>query len=208
MSPLDRNDIKISVLVGFIAGLLIIPTLHNIGVNLNFQKSVLAIAGLMIFTPTGYLIAYWLSRWWPVMIQFVKFGITGGLNSMIDFGVLNLLIYIFGIAGGIWYSVFKSISFAVAVTNSYFWNKYWVFSAGGGSSSGGKGQAIGEFIKFFLVNLVGFSINVGAASFIVNVIGTPAGISGPLWANIGAASSVFITLFWNFFGSKFIVFKR
>src|SRR3989338_5399214 len=127
MDSIVKKDIKISILIGFIAGLLIIPTLHNIGINLNLLKSVLAVAGLTIFTSAGYLVAYWLSRWWPVMIQFVKFGIAGGLNSMIDLGTLNFLIYFSGIAGGVWYSVFKSISFVVAVTNSYFWNKYWVF---------------------------------------------------------------------------------
>ena len=90
----------------------------------------------------------------------------------------------------------------VAVTNSYIWNKYWVFKA---SESGAGG---GEFVKFFLVNLVGFGINVGTASFIVNFIGVPAGISETLWANIGAVSAVFLTLFVNFIGMKFFVFKK
>ncbi len=136
------------------------------------------------------------------MIQFVKFGITGGLNALIYLGVLNLLINLTGIAVGIYYSLFVSIAFMVAVTNSYIWNKYWVFKA---SASGVGG---GEFAKFFLVNLVGFGINVGTASFIVNFIGVPAGISEALWANIGAVSAVFLTLFVNFIGMKFFVFKK
>ena len=202
MDYLNKKDLKIIILVGFIPGFLANPTHYNIGINLNFFRGILAVIGLTVFTSAGYLFACWLSQWWPVLIQFVKFGITGGLNFMIDFGILNLLIYISGITGGVWYSVFKSTSFVVAVTNSYFWNKFWVFRAGESGIGGG------EFVKFLLVNLVGFGINVGAASFIVNVIGAPAGIPGPLWANIGAASSIFVTLFWNFFGSKFIVFKK
>src|SRR3989344_576276 len=202
MGQLIKNDLKISILVGIIAGLLLLPILPNLGFNLNYAERLLAALVLAAFTPFGYLVAYWLSRWWPVMIQFIKFGITGGLNALIYLGVLNLLISATKIAAGFYYSLFVSIAFIVAVINSYLWNKHWVFKAGG--SGGGRG----EFIKFFLVNLVGFLINVGAASLVVNVIGAPAGVSEPLWANIGAVSEVFFTLFWNFIGLKFLVFKR
>jgi len=202
MNLFNKNDLKISTLVGFIAGLLAIPTLQNIGASLDFLKGALVVIGLSVFTPVGYLFACWLSRWWPVMIQFIKFGITGGLNALIYLSVLNLLISTTNIAAGLYYSLFVSIAFIISVINSYLWNKYWVFRASG--TDGGSG----EFIKFVLVNLVGFLINVGAASFVVNVVGAPGGISGELWANFGAVSAVAITLFWNFIGIKFIVFKK
>ena len=43
---------------------------------------------------------------------------------------------------------------------------------------------------------------------IVNVIGAPTGFSTKLWANIGAISGAGLTLFTNFFGYKFFVFKK
>ena len=202
MENLDKKDLKISLFVGFAAGLFLIPIFPNLGIHLDLNGRLLAAGILTVFTPSGYLTAFWLSRWFPVMIQFVKFGITGGLNALIYLGVLNLLISATGIAAGIYYSVFVSAAFIVSVMNSYVWNKYWVFKASESAAGGG------EFVKFFLVNLVGFGINVGAASFVVNVLGAPAGISESLWANIGAVSAVFITLFWNFIGMKFIVFKK
>ncbi len=201
MEQSTKKDLVISIFVGFIAGLLILPTLRNLGFELDLTRGILAVLGLTVFTPTGYLVAHWLSRWFPVLKQFIKFLITGGLNSMIDLGTLNLLIYFTGISAGIGYSAFKSTSFLIAVTNSYFWNKYWTFR----SSDGPRPI---EFVKFFMVNLVGFGINVGSASFIVNFIGAPASISGEMWANIGAVSSVFLTLFCNFLGMKFFVFKK
>ena len=137
----------------------------------------------------------------PVLRQFVKFGITGGLNAMLDLGILNLLIHFTGITSGLYYSLFKASSFCIAVINSYVWNKYWTFR------SEDEPRPV-EFFKFFLVNLVGFGINVGAASLVVNYIGAPAGVTPELWANIGAVSSIAITLFWNFTGMKFIVFKK
>jgi len=202
MDQSTKQDIKLSFLVGFFAGILLLPILNNFHIPLNILSGLAVIAGLTVFTPFGYLVAYWLSRRWPVMIQFVKFGIVGGLNSLIYLAVLNLLISATGIVKGLEYSAFISAAFIVAVINSYIWNKFWVFKA---SQSGGGS---GEFVKFFLVNLLGLLINVGAASFVVNVIGAPAGISPSVWANIGAVSAVFITLFWNFIGMKFIVFKR
>lgn len=202
MEPSIKKDLKLSLLVGAIAGVLLLPILPNLGLHMSFSGRLAASAALLLFTPAGYMVAYSLRGWFPWIMQFVKFGITGGLNALIYLGVLNLLISATGVADGLYYSVFVSSAFIVSVINSYFWNKYWVFHAGG--SGGGKG----EFVRFFLVNVVGFLINVGAASFVVNSIGAPAGISPSLWANIGAVSAVFITLFWNFLGSKYIVFKR
>lgn len=201
MEPLIKKDLKISVIIGLAAGVLLLPTLSNIGIQLNTLYKVLTAVGLAVFTPLGYLVAYWLSKRWPVLLQFVKFGIVGGLNAMLDLGILNFLINWSGIAAGFYFSVFKAASFSVAVVNSYFWNKYWTFHSE-------DGPRPVEFFKFLMVNLVGLAINVGSASFVVNVLGAPAGISSELWANIGALSSVFISLFWNFIGMKFVVFKK
>ncbi|MDO8663552.1 MAG: GtrA family protein [Candidatus Wildermuthbacteria bacterium] len=140
-----------------------------------------------------------------IIRQAVKFVLVGGLNTLIDLGVLNLLIFMTGIATGFGYSAFKGISFTVAVVNSYIWNKRWTFK-GSESNKGAK-----EFGQFLVVSLIGFGINVGIASLVVNVIGNPfvfSGISAKLWANAGAIIATFCTMTWNFVGYKFIVFKK
>lgn len=142
-----------------------------------------------------------ISAKYPFILQFSKFFTVGIINTSIDFAVLNLFIFATGHSSGVYYPIFKSISFAVAVTNSYFMNKYWTFKSQ-------EGAKAGEFAKFIGVNLVGWGINVGTASYVVNVVGAPAGFSPILWANIGAVSAVIITLFWNFIGMKFFVFKK
>ena len=138
---------------------------------------------------------------YPSLLQFFRFVIVGVINTGIDFGVLNLLIYFSGKSSGFYYPVFKSISFLFAVTNSYFMNKHWTFKAS-------ESDNAGEFLKFFSVNIIGWVLNVGTASYIVNVIGVPQDISPILWANFGAISATIITLFWNFIGMKFLVFKK
>lgn len=135
------------------------------------------------------------------IFQFSKYIIVGTINTAIDLGALNLLICVSHKSSGIYYPIFKSISFLMAVTNSYFLNKRWTFGLAGEASAG-------EFLKFTGVNLIGWGINVGVATYVVNVIGAPTGFSPVLWANIGAISAIVITLFWNFFGIKFFVFKK
>jgi len=144
-----------------------------------------------------------------VIKQAGKFVLVGILNTLIDLGVLNLLIFITGIASGFGYSAFKGISFTVAVVNSYILNKFWTFSAFAKASADKKSSGR-EFSQFFIVSVIGFGINVGVASLVVNVIGNPftfSGVSDTIWANVGAIVATFCAMAWNFLGYKFIVFK-
>ena len=133
-------------------------------------------------------------------IQFIKFLLVGVLNTGIDFGVLNLLMLSTGITSGIYYSVFKAISFICSVTNSYIWNKRWTFKKG-------KSLEKKEFSKFFIISLMAFGINIGVASVLVNIIGPVGGISPYVWANISALAAAGFTTLINFFGYKYLVFK-
>lgn len=145
---------------------------------------------------------YFLGRWISFFNQFGKFVAVGFTNAAVDFGVLNLQISQTGIDSGWHYSLFKSISFMVGVSNSYILNKYWVFEAG--SSGGGRS----EMFKFLAVNVVAIIFNVGVASFVVNYIDPVYGLEGKLWANIGAVVGSACAIFLTFVGSRLIVFKK
>lgn len=137
-----------------------------------------------------------------IIKQAAKFVLVGILNTLLDFGVLNLLIFASGISSGFGYSLFKGASFTVAVVNSYFLNKLWTFK------NQGEGKAKKEFVQFFIVSFIGFSINVGIASLVVNIISPQFGLGPKLWANVGAICATFAAMTWNFLGYKFIVFKN
>ncbi|MFN7088812.1 MAG: GtrA family protein, partial [Candidatus Paceibacteria bacterium] len=126
--------------------------------------------------------------------------LVGVLNTMVDFGVLNFLIYITSIAVGVWFSVFKGTSFVASVINSYFWNKYWTFE---------KREPVSkkEFLQFLIVSVTALLVNVGLASIVANVIGPQAGLSPKVWANVAALTGSLFAFLWNFLGYKFIVFK-
>lgn len=136
-----------------------------------------------------------------ILRQFVKFGIVGVSGTIIDLGILNLLIFITGYASGVWFPFFKGASTSIAIVNSYVWNRKWTFK----SQNDAK---VMEFSKFFIISVIGLGINVGVASFIVNIMPRPANISPHLWANVGAISAISVSLIWNFLCYKFVVFNH
>ncbi len=157
---------------------------------------------LPILSLIGTIIAYGVGKVFPILFQLAKFVLVGALNTFVDLGVLNILMLVFGISAGWLYSLFKALSFSASVVNSYFWNKFWTYEHKE-TKVGGK-----EFGKFYLVAGIGFLLNVGVASFVVNVIGPQFGVSPELWANIGAFVAIITVFMWNFLGYKFIVFKK
>lgn len=59
--------------------------------------------------------------------QFIKFLIVGANNTALDFLILNILMKIFNIYKGWPLIFFNSLSFSIAVTNSYLVNRFWTF---------------------------------------------------------------------------------
>lgn len=138
----------------------------------------------------------------PNNYQVIKFILVGILNTFVDLGILNILILASGAVSGLLYSAFKGVSFIAAVINSYFLNKFWTFK----KKETRKNQR--EFTRFFVIAVFGFGINIGVASWLVNAVGPQFGLSPKIWANVGAVSATFVSMFWNFLGYKFFVFQK
>jgi putative flippase GtrA len=197
---MKKADIIAGLVAGFLIAVLALFVFTNLAISLGAVRWAMLIV-LPIGAVVGLFLANTLSRFWKPIWQIAKFGLVGVLNTLVDFGVLNLLIYLTGVSVGLSFSIFKSISFVVAVVNSYFWNKLWTFQ---GSSSSGVSR---EFAQFFVVSVIAFALNVGLASLLVNVIGPQGGLSEKLWANAAALAGTIVSFTWNFLGYKFIVFK-
>jgi putative flippase GtrA len=196
-------DIVLALIVGFLTGALAIPVVINLGIGTMIRVPllllpVIAAALFAIALLTASLVA---SRV-PPLFEFSKFAVVGVLNSGVDFGILNLLMLITGVSSGRGFLAFKSVSVTLGVLNSYLWNKYWTFN------TSNSADARREFMAFMVVTLIAVGVNVAGADVIVNVIGAPVGVSAKLWANVGAISGAGLTLFTNFFGYKFFVFKK
>ncbi|OGM98780.1 MAG: hypothetical protein A2817_00200 [Candidatus Yanofskybacteria bacterium RIFCSPHIGHO2_01_FULL_39_8b] len=196
-----KKDFISSIITGFYTGLIAWRVFVFIEKPDFFGIS---LAWLIVFVPVlwvlGVNLGYFLGKWMPFFNQFGKYAAVGFTNAAVDFGVLNLLIAYSGIASGFIFSIFKGASFIIAVTHSYFWNKYWAFQDR-------TTEQKGEFFKFFVVNTIVAAINIGTASFVVNSIEPQFGLDTNVWANIGAVIGSAVALIFNFIGFRLVVFK-
>lgn len=194
---ITKQDYAIGALIGFLIGVFAIPTLLNLGFRERFILMLLplAVPFVAIF---GLMIGKILSRLAAIFSQIAKFLTVGILNTAIDFGILNLLSMATGISSGIVVGGVNIPGFLLAVTNSYFWNKYWVFRQGNGGA--------GDMVKFFAVAVIGLLIN----SAVVIAITSAApifNVDSEAWLNIAKGLASLTSLAWNFLGFKFLVFK-
>jgi putative flippase GtrA len=139
-----------------------------------------------------------------VFQQFIKFCIVGVINTGIDFAVLNLLMWIFGIYKGNWIILLNAISFTAAVANSYLFNKFWTF----GEKTTGAGYLTKQFTQFMFVSIIGITINTAIVFTTTTYISPLFGLSTALWANFAKALATGVSMIWNFIGYKFLVFKK
>ncbi|MBI4919947.1 GtrA family protein [Candidatus Azambacteria bacterium] len=207
-----KKDFWLAILAGEIVAWLSLPTLKNLKIldllekwNIGLKPFILfwsffipigAIFSLYIF----YLAAKYKNR--IGFFQLGKYGVIGVLNTLLSAGIYNLLIFITDIASGFTVDLFYIIAFIITVTNSFFWNRYWTFE------ELGIKKITGEAFQFFFVSGIVAIINTGVLHLVVNVIGAPAGIDQKIWANIALVFAIIIAFFGNFFGYKFIVFKK
>lgn len=192
------KDTGIAAAAGVLIALIMLGIAGNIGMDRAWiYPSILLFPAL---SALGMQAAFLLARRAPVFLQLARYVLVGALNTFVDLGVLNILLWATGIASGAWFSAFKGISFFVALMHSYAWNRLWTFR---GQE---RKEVAGEFAAFSLVSLVAVAANVGVASFVVNVIPIPDGMSPNLWANLGAIAGTLVATAWNFVGYKFLVF--
>ncbi|PIS34851.1 MAG: hypothetical protein COT37_00460 [Parcubacteria group bacterium CG08_land_8_20_14_0_20_43_9] len=209
---MNKRDFKLGLLIGFLIGLLALPTLKNLEQDISskwegfkFGYFFLLPILLPFLVVAGLFIADKLAKRIKVIWQLARFVVVGALNTFIDFGVLGFLLWISKIEAAqaiALYAFFKFLSFTAAATNSYFWNKSWTFEKG--SKAEGK-----EFAGFYLITGIGALLNVGIASLIVRLAGPAAGVSGNVLAGVIAPfAGVLIGFMWNFIGYKFFIFKK
>lgn len=199
----NKKDVLYSLITGVTAGFLAWRIFGFLNIDgFYFMPAIWLIVLIPVLWILGVNLGFLLGKWIPFFNQFGKFVAIGFTNAAVDFGILNFLIFLTGITAGLWYPVFKIGSFTAGLIHSYVWNKFWAFKAG--ESGGGKT----EFFKFAGVAVVALFINVGVASFIVNVIQPIWGIDAKGWANLGAVAGSAIALFFSFAGFRLAVFKK
>jgi len=207
-----KKDFWLAILAGEIVAWLSLPTLKNLRILDILTAREINLTGFIIFwaifIPLGAIVGlgvfYFLAKYKNRIgfFQLGKYGVIGVLNTLINAGVYNLLIFITNISAGIKIDLFFVVAFIVTIINSFFWNKYWSFEER-------KTETMAaEALKFFSVSAAVAIVNIVILHIIINIIGAPAGLDPKIWANIALASTIITAFLGNFFGYKFIVFKK
>lgn len=213
---MPKKDLWFSLGAGFLIGALLMPILKVAKPSLYDALALFIIPFFLIATPLGTLIAYKIGTRFALIWQMAKYVVVGGMNTLVDIGILTLTILFFknfglqaedliysGILAITFYSIYKGFSFIIANINSFYWNKYWTFS-----SADAPQKSSAQFVQFFIISLIGLLINVVIASLVFRSVPPFAGLNPDQWGLIGAAAGSLTGMVWNFLGYKFIVFEK
>lgn len=205
-----KGDFWRALIAGEGIALLALPTLRNLKLLsfLNYSASIklLALLGWLIFFPfitvLGLYIFYLVScNRWPRLFELGKYGIIGILNTFMSLGIFNFFILISQRTSGLLIDFFALTAFVITVTNSFFWNKFWIFDVDD------PRQIKSEYVKFFTVSGTVALFNLLLVHLWVNVLGAPADFDPKLWANIIFVITIPTSFFGNYFGYRIFVFR-
>ena len=121
-------------------------------------------------------------------VQLAKFAAVGATGY-----VVNLAVYTALLRGAGWHYIYAAtVSFLVAVTNNYLWNRLWTFRDE-------RGHLGFQGLRFFTVALVAYGANLGILSALI-----------AFGMNKVAAQAIAIVLVTplNFVGNKLWSFRR
>jgi putative flippase GtrA len=195
-----NRDYKLGALAGFLTGICLIPTAWNIGYHHT---------GILVALPfvcaVGIMFGIWLGRmlaaFMPVMYQIAKFAAVGFLNTAINFGILNLASLATGVTAGLLVGGYNVPGTIVAATNSYFWNKFWVFQ---GTNKTGS---FADIPKFIIVTIIGLLVNSFIIVAFTSYLEPSFGFNSAAWLNIGKVLATIVGVVVDFLGYKFLVFR-
>ncbi len=125
----------------------------------------------------------------PMVKQFMKFGIVGVINTLIDFTLYSILYSIFHV-----YYLYANIgSFSIAVTNSYILNRRWTFRS---DNPAWRSEAA----KFLIINLIGLALSEALLYVVVEHL--------HVHKMLGKIFVIMVVMIWNYFGTRFWAFRR
>lgn len=157
---------------------------------------------LPIFALVVLEICFLIGKKFIFVWQLAKFALVGGFFAFVDLVIFNSLMAYFKIEKGILATFFVALSFCLATTLKYIFDKLWVFE---------KKEREGiskEFSLFFIVTLISGGIQVGVADFIINRTRFFSFLPSLVVANLGKILGIISASVWNFLGYKFLVFKK
>lgn len=132
-------------------------------------------------------------------MQFIRFAMVGLINTLIDFGVLNGLLWLDGYPVGWKLFAYNAVAFTIASGNSYIFNKHWTF----GDS---RTSTLPQVGLFFFLTSIGLLINCTVVYLLTLPGWAPVVVLPVIWVNLAKGAATFASLVWNFFSYRCWVF--
>lgn len=139
------------------------------------------------------------------IVQFIRFGFVGVLNTLVDFLVFQALNLLAG-----WTYLAQVVGYSCGVVNSYLWNSNWTFRDS-------RTHSAREMLLFLIVNLASLGVSLGVMWLCRNALGITDGwVSGwiPAWLSgfvkgdtIAKLIATPCAIVVNFIGNRLFVFQ-
>jgi putative flippase GtrA len=130
--------------------------------------------------------------------QVIRFGLVGGLNTIVDLLILNILLLLFPANSTRMILIFSAIAYSLGAVNSFLLNKYWTFGYR-------QRTTWREVVRFIVTTLCG----IGWSSIILWLASNalhPILINQTLWANASKVIAISGTALISYLGMSLWVF--
>jgi len=130
--------------------------------------------------------------------QVLRFGLAGGLNTLVDIVILNGLLWLLPTTSLLMLLAYNSLAYSIGAINSFLLNKYWTF----GSS---KKVTRRELARFALITLCGIGWS-GAILWLASKLLHPFLVNATVWANASKVVAIAGTALISYLGMRLWVF--
>jgi putative flippase GtrA len=130
--------------------------------------------------------------------QLLRFGLVGGLNTLVDLLILNGLLWLFPTTSTLTLLTYSSLAFSLGAVNSFLLNKYWTFGFR-------QKTTRGEVVRFFITTLFGIGWSTIILWLASNAL-HPFLVNTTVWANASKVIAIAGTALINYLGMSLWVF--
>ena len=133
-----------------------------------------------------------------LLMQVLRFGLAGGLNTLVDIIILNGLLWLIPTTSTLMLLAYNSLAYSAGAVNSFLLNKYWTFRQ--------KQRTTGrELARFTLITLCGIGWS-GAILWPASTLLHPLLVNATMWANASKVVAIGGTALISYLGMRLWVF--
>jgi putative flippase GtrA len=133
-----------------------------------------------------------------LLSQALRFGLTGGLNTLVDLLILNALLGFFPTTSALMLLAYNSLAYSLGAINSFLLNKFWTFASR-------QKMTRGELARFTLITLCGIGWS-SAILWLASSLLHPFLVNATVWANASKVVAITGTALISYLGMRLWVF--